>query len=744
MQFKPKWHDRIIKSLELNQGRLTIDIINDMFDEDPDYLFEKFIHDCYITTLKDLRRPEDFYMRVAKSSQIFHRIYDVMPQSLKQDLIFCRRYLKIAPQAFRYLSQNVKKDLECLQLGVAFDAKSYLSLLDLSDQDHVKILFKALTKQGSLIDEINQNRYNHITRSILNTLQYEKEAVFCAAMSWSEIFKDNPNDLNLFTEGELLELLEINPYLIYHYPKEMRKNHLKRMIQFNPDLVHHADLNDLSNDDFIICVLIIQKMKDLSYINQSLMSRIKDDPSGHFFNQIKTRSLLFKDINLFTRLIDLDVGFLDYVNDDQKKCFDFNRALVLRIPSLFRKIDSALIKDQRFLISVLKAIDPKLLGNFNNYSVKVKLFDLMAMIYDILDMDEKFYAFLPDTFKQIEQFAFLVIQKNPSLYTILPSQLKKSSLLLNLLQSQSLTHSFEKKKSFHSQNALIESHADLDEKIYLHEDIPTLEIQAFSNHSYGHLRLEECLISDSLVNDQSTLVKYPYVFSTAHGRYRSPRSDLESLMIDHLSKILNFRHGGEAPTKATKMPIFVPSFWVSLTPITNHFWQTVLSTETKSSFDFNQTNIHKEGLFVLCTWLDAIRFCNILSKNENLTPYYEIQMADSHDSLQLRYHHQATGYRLPSLYQLEAHLNLLKAQPSKAISPHEIIKDIPTLYHHIYKDEHNEWTNQNHIYSTSNIDQAYLPQSPSEILCKNTKSFDIVKYDVENYQSFRVVRPKYK
>jgi hypothetical protein len=330
MQFKPKWHDRIIKSLELNQGRLTIDMINDMFDEDPDYLFEKFIHDCYITTLKDLRRPEDFYMRVAaKSSQIFHRIYDVMPQSLKQDLMFCRRYLKIAPQAFRYLSQNVKKDLECLQLGIAFDAKSYLSLLDLSDQDHVKILFKALTKQGSLIDEINQNRYNHITRSILNTLQYEKEAVFRAATSWSEIFKQNPKDLNLFTEDELLELLEINPYLIYHYPKEMRKNHLKRMIQFNPDLVHHADLNDLSNDDFIICILIIQKMKDLSYINQSLMSRIKDDPSGHFFNQIKTRSLLFKDIDLFTRLIDLDVGFLDYVNDDQKKCFDFNRALVL-------------------------------------------------------------------------------------------------------------------------------------------------------------------------------------------------------------------------------------------------------------------------------------------------------------------------------------------------------------------------------------------------------------------------------
>ncbi len=743
MQFKPKWHDRIIKSLKDNKNHLTIDIINDMFDEDPDYLFENFIKNCYITTLKDLRRPEDFYMRVATLPQVFHRIYEVMPQSLKQDPIFCRRYLKIVPHAFSYLSQKVKKDSECLQLGIAFDPKSNLNLLDLSQQDHVKILFEVLTTQGNLIEDINQNRYNHITRSILNTLQYEKEAVFCAAMSWSEIFKQNPNDLSLFTENELLKLLEINPYLIYDYPKEIRKNHLRRMIQANPDLVNHADLNDLSNDDFIICILIIQEMKDLSYINQSLMSRIKEDQSGDFFNQIKTRSLLFKDVHLFTRLIDLDTDFLDYIDDEQKKCFEFNRALVLRMPSLFRKIDSALIKDQKFLISVLKAIDLRLLGDFNHDRVQLKLFDLMAMIYDILDIDEKFYAFLADTFKQIEQFAFLVIQKNPSLYTILPSQLKKSSLLVNLLKSKSLVHSFEKKKSCHSQNALIESHIDLNEKIYLHEDIPTLEIQAFSNHSYGHLRLEECLISDSLVNHQSALIKFPYVFSPRHHRYRYSR-DLEAVLIDHLSKHLNFSHGGEAPTKLTKTPVFVPSFWISLTPITNHFWQTVLGTKMKSSFHFNQTNTIKEDFFVSCTWLDAIRFCNILSENENLTPYYEIQMANSNDSFQLRCHHQATGYRLPSLCQLEAHLNLLKAQTSKAIPPNEIIKDIPTLYHHIYKDEHNEWTNQTYIHSTADIDQTYLPQSPSDILCKNTQSFVVEKYKIDSHQSFRVVRPKNK
>jgi hypothetical protein len=477
-------------------------------------------------------------------------------------------------------------------------------------------------------------------------------------------------------------------------------------------------------------------MIDLVYIYQSLMFRIKEDQSGDFFNQIKEKTLLFKDIHLFTRLIDLDISFLDHLDHHQKICFEFNRHLVLKVPNLFRKIDPTLIKDQTFLISVCKSIDFKILGHLNHTHIESKLLDLMAMIYDILEIDERFYAFLPEPLKQIEQFAFLVIQRNASLYTILPDQLKKSPLLLNLLKSKSLSYSFEHKKSCDSKNALINTDLDLDETIYLHEDVPTLEIHAYSNHLYGHLQLEECLISDSLVNNQSALMSYPNVYRTRH--HESSR--LKSRIIAHLSKVLNFSYHGEAPKKADKMPIFVPSFWTSLTPITSHFWQTVLSSDLKSSFALDQAQTIQQGLFVSCTWLDAIRFCNALSEIENLSPYYEIQ-PDANHSFQISYHHQANGYRLPSLYQLEAHLNLLKARSNNDILSHETIKDIKTFYHHLYKDEHYEWTNQHSVFY---VDESDLPKSPSDILCKNTKTYSIVQYDTKHHQSFRVVRPKFK
>jgi hypothetical protein len=715
--FKPQWHDRICESFRYYNGTLSVPLINDMLEEDPEYLFDLFVNQQYIRSLKNLQNPALFFMKVAEKNGVFPKIYDMMPSSLKKDVEYHRTLLKFDGEGFRYFSVEVQSDFECLKHAVLSAPKSNLKYLDLTKANHDQILLEVLEQKGIVLNEINAGRYPNLARKILAKYGLEKQCIQIASKTWSYVFRNRANDLLFFSDEQLLSLLEINPFLILDYPPRLRIVNLSKMIIKNPELFKRAFVSEISNEDLLLCLSLMTEIKYIKYVSKEVLQRSKNQHG--FLDQLKSQTPFFNNHEFLVELIDQEVEFFQVIDQKLKKDPEFNRLLFTKIPAAFSPINPLLKNDPNFIISLLKSIDAQSLGDLSNLRIKKKLFDLITMIHDILDLDPKYYQYLPDPLKSFEIFAYLALQKNPDFYLNLPSHLKRSQHFINLFKSH-LDPNFSIQFNMPTPNhRLIHSQLDVQRTLDFKEKSKAPTLQSISLRKHNHQLLQELLIGPSFIKHDG-----------------SERSQVW------------FNTSKKNESNENENPSFINAFWGSYEPITIKFWESIVTPQLQSKYNFEMPIPEpQKDFFVKCSWLDAILFCNALSELSNLTPFYEIKPLQDPNLGNVKivsYQINANGYHLPSLGQCEALLYVI-SQPYRYLPNISIseVNDLPTLAHYISSYSDIEWSQQSDQETIFNQEVISYDQIPYTILAKNTQRYGSQETSLSSMLNFRVVRSNF-
>ena len=83
-------------------------------------------------------------------------------------------------------------------------------------------------------------------------------------------------------------------------------------------------------------------------------------------------------------------------------------------------------------------------------------------------------------------------------------------------------------------------------------------------------------------------------------------------------------------------------FWMGQTQVTQELWDAVMGQ--------NPNTLKGITSVETVSWFDCVRFCNILSGLEGLTPAYSI---GKDENPHVEWNKEANGYRLPSEYEWE-------------------------------------------------------------------------------------------